>query len=387
MIEHVPHRDTRARARAATRASARAARSARRRRSSTRWPTRSRRSASTITRLPLTPAPRCSSTARREGGGDVKPAPFDYHAPDTVDEAVGLLAELGDDAKVLAGGQSLVPMLALRLAMFEHLVDLRRVDELRGIERRDGDAVDRRRHHPGHRRARPTEVAAAVPLLARATPFIGHFQIRNRGTIGGSLAHADPAAEYPAVALALDAELEAAVTDRAADDPRRRVLHRHLDHRAGRRRDARRRRASRSGRAAAASPCEELARRHGDFAIAGAGVAVELDDDGTRARGAASACSASARRRNARTRRRGRGRRRGRRPTSTPPRSAALAVATLDVGPVRPPRVGRLPRRGRRRPSSRGPGRRPSRRPCVAEIGDRGAGQRRGAAGRGSSRG
>jgi aerobic carbon-monoxide dehydrogenase medium subunit len=136
----------------------------------------------------------------------VKPAPFDYHAPSTVDEAVALLAELGDGAKVLAGGQSLVPMLALRLAIFDHLVDLRRVEELRSIERRDGTlwigagttqtAIEA-----------SAEVAAASPLLARATPFIGHFQIRNRGTIGGSLAHADPAAEYPAVAVALQAIL------------------------------------------------------------------------------------------------------------------------------------------------------------------------------------
>ena len=134
----------------------------------------------------------------------MKPAPFDYHAPGTVEEAVALLAELGDSAKVIAGGQSLVPMLALRLAMFDHLVDLRRVDGLRSIERRNGSLFI----GAGTTQAtieRSTEVADAVPLLARVTPLIGHFQIRNRGTIGGSLAHADPAAEYPAVALALDA--------------------------------------------------------------------------------------------------------------------------------------------------------------------------------------
>ena len=82
----------------------------------------------------------------------MKPAPFAYHAPSSVDEAVGLLAELGEGAKVLAGGQSLVPMLALRLAVFDHLVDLGRVDELRGIERRNGEHVDRRGHHAGHDR-------------------------------------------------------------------------------------------------------------------------------------------------------------------------------------------------------------------------------------------
>ena len=82
----------------------------------------------------------------------MKPAPFEYHAPDTVTDAVRLLAELGDDAKVLAGGQSLVPMLALRLAVFGHLVDIGRIAELRGIERRDGRAMGRRRHHRGRRR-------------------------------------------------------------------------------------------------------------------------------------------------------------------------------------------------------------------------------------------
>jgi carbon-monoxide dehydrogenase medium subunit len=206
----------------------------------------------------------------------MKPAPFEYHAPSTVADAVALLAEFGDEAKVIAGGQSLVPMLALRLAFFDHLVDLRRIDELRGIERQNG-AV---RIGAGTTQAAiesSSEVAGAVPLLARATPLIGHFQIRNRGTIGGSIAHADPAAEYPAVAVALDAELEAVsvrgrrtipaasfftgtwTTDLADDE----VL------------------------TAATFPVwsgktgfavEELARRHGDFAIAGATVAVELDD-------------------------------------------------------------------------------------------------------------
>ena len=100
-------------------------------------------------------------------------------------------------------------MLALRLAVFDHLVDLRR---LAGAARHRATATARCGSAPATTQAaieRSAEVADAVPLLARATPLIGHFQIRNRGTIGGSIAHADPAAEYPAVALALDAELEA----------------------------------------------------------------------------------------------------------------------------------------------------------------------------------
>jgi carbon-monoxide dehydrogenase medium subunit len=138
----------------------------------------------------------------------VKPAPFEYHAPDSAADAVALLAELGDGAKVIAGGQSLVPVLAMRLAVFDHLIDIRRIQALRGIEEQN-DSV--------RIGARTTEseiggsevIARRVPLLSRATPLIGHFQIRNRGTIGGSLAHADAAAEYPAVALALDATIEA----------------------------------------------------------------------------------------------------------------------------------------------------------------------------------
>lgn len=138
----------------------------------------------------------------------MKAAAFEYHAPATAAEAVGLLSELGDDAKAIAGGQSLAPMLALRLAAFGHLVDIGRVAELKGIERR-GDSLWIGAGTTQATILRSVEVAADVPLLARATAHIGHFQIRSRGTIGGSLAHADAAAEYPAVALALDATLEA----------------------------------------------------------------------------------------------------------------------------------------------------------------------------------
>jgi carbon-monoxide dehydrogenase medium subunit len=138
----------------------------------------------------------------------MKASAFEYHAPATAAEAVELLAELGDDAKAIAGGQSLVPMLALRLAVFGHLVDIGRVAELKGIERR-GDALWVGAGTTQATISRSAEVARDVPLLARATEHIGHFQIRSRGTIGGSIAHADAAAEYPAVALTLDATLEA----------------------------------------------------------------------------------------------------------------------------------------------------------------------------------
>jgi aerobic carbon-monoxide dehydrogenase medium subunit len=120
---------------------------------------------------------------------------------------VALLDSFGDDAKVLAGGQSLIPLLALRLARFDHLVDVGRIAELRSIDHL-GDTVAVGAAVRQHEIEDSAEVRASVPLLAAATPLIGHFQIRNRGTVGGSIAHADPAAEYPAVALALDAELQ-----------------------------------------------------------------------------------------------------------------------------------------------------------------------------------
>jgi carbon-monoxide dehydrogenase medium subunit len=197
---------------------------------------------------------------------------------------VALLAELGDEAKVLAGGQSLIPMLALRLAVFEHLVDIGRIDGLRGIERR-GDAMWVGAATTDATVERSADVAADVPLLARATPFVGHFQIRSRGTVGGSIAHADPAAEYPAVALTLDATVEALSprgtrTIPAAElfdglwtttlEPDELLTGVHFPVWAGR----------------AGFAVEELARRHGDFAIAGATVAVELDGDDRVARAA-----------------------------------------------------------------------------------------------------
>jgi aerobic carbon-monoxide dehydrogenase medium subunit len=136
----------------------------------------------------------------------MKPAPFDYHRPGQLAEAIAILEQFGDEAKVLAGGQSLIPLLAMRLSRFDHLVDLRAIDELRGVTTADGSirvAAMTTQADVEH-----SKDAAAVPLLTKATMHIGHFQIRNRGTVGGSLAHADPAAEYPATAVALDASLE-----------------------------------------------------------------------------------------------------------------------------------------------------------------------------------
>jgi carbon-monoxide dehydrogenase medium subunit len=139
----------------------------------------------------------------------MKAAPFEYHAPQTLDEALALLAKFGDEAKVLAGGQSLVPILALRLSRFEHLIDLNRVAALRYVSAADGVTwVGAMTTQAAI--ARSEEVRRRIRLLADATARIGHFQIRNRGTIGGSVCHADPAAEYPAVVVNMDAELDLA---------------------------------------------------------------------------------------------------------------------------------------------------------------------------------
>jgi aerobic carbon-monoxide dehydrogenase medium subunit len=140
--------------------------------------------------------------------GTVKPAPFDYHCPGELAEAIATLQRYGDEAKVLAGGQSLIPLLSLRLSRFDHLIDLRAIEDLRGITAVDG--AIRVGAMTTQASVARSQDAAAVPLLAKASSHIGHYQIRNRGTLGGSLAHADPAAEYPATAVALDASLEVA---------------------------------------------------------------------------------------------------------------------------------------------------------------------------------
>jgi carbon-monoxide dehydrogenase medium subunit len=136
----------------------------------------------------------------------MKPPAFDYAAPATIDEAVALLASRGGNAKVIAGGQSLMPMLAFRLAAPELLVDLRR---LQGLDRIDigNDGVRLGANVRWCDIERDARLTQAHPLLAEGVKHIAHYQIRNRGTVGGSLAHADPAAEMPGIALTCDAVL------------------------------------------------------------------------------------------------------------------------------------------------------------------------------------
>jgi CO/xanthine dehydrogenase FAD-binding subunit len=134
----------------------------------------------------------------------MKPAPFEYDAPRNVEEAIGLLAQHGDECKVLAGGQSLVPLMNFRLARPGRLIDINGVESLGRIRVENGRlqlGAMVRHAHVEH----SNDIAARWPLLHEAIGWVGHSQIRNRGTVGGSVAHADPAAELPCAFAALDA--------------------------------------------------------------------------------------------------------------------------------------------------------------------------------------
>jgi len=134
----------------------------------------------------------------------MKPAPFELHRPDTLEQALALLAEYNFDARVIAGGQSLMPLMNLRMVGFSHLIDLNRITGLAGIRLEKEfihiGALTRQQDLFNH----PVIVKNA-PLVSAALPYIGHIQTRNRGTVGGSLAHADPSAELPLTMVTLDA--------------------------------------------------------------------------------------------------------------------------------------------------------------------------------------
>jgi aerobic carbon-monoxide dehydrogenase medium subunit len=136
----------------------------------------------------------------------MKPAPFEYFAPEKIGDAVELLSQYGEDGKILAGGQSLMPLMNLRLARPQVVIDINRLTALDYISQ----GADGKLAIGALTRQRSLEHSTVVkdlnPLVAATMPLIGHFQIRNRGTVGGSLVHADPAAELPAVSLALGAE-------------------------------------------------------------------------------------------------------------------------------------------------------------------------------------
>ena len=211
----------------------------------------------------------------------LKPPPFDYVAPGNLDDALAALADGGEDAKLLAGGQSLIPLMAMRLAQPSLLVDVNGVVGLDTIERNDGGLRIGAlvRHRAVERSA---IVRDSVPLVDDAMPLIGHVAIRSRGTIGGSLAHADPAAELPAIALALDATFTVRSRDRgertisaadffqgyfttalAPDEMLCAITFPVTPPSTG-------------------SCIEEVARRHGDFAMVGAVATVTVNDGAIR---------------------------------------------------------------------------------------------------------
>jgi len=200
----------------------------------------------------------------------------DYEAPETVSEAVELLAEHQDEASVLAGGQSLIPLLALRLARPAVLIDINGIGELSGVSAADGwvaiGAMTRE-----YVAEESETVADTVPLLAAALPLIGHEAIRNRGTIGGSLAHADPAAELPAVARALDAEFVVYGQSGERVVPAAEWFEGYLT--TSRRPDELlvEVRFPAAGRGTGIS-FQEVARRHGDFAIVGLAASLTLSE-------------------------------------------------------------------------------------------------------------
>jgi carbon-monoxide dehydrogenase medium subunit len=206
----------------------------------------------------------------------MKLPPLEYEAPETVSEAVGLLAEHQDEASVLAGGQSLIPLLALRLARPAVLIDINGIDELSGVSAADGwvaiGAMTRE-----YVAEESETIAGAVPLLAAALPMVGHEAIRSRGTIGGSLAHADPAAELPALARALDAELVVRGQSGERVVPAAEWFEGYLT--TSRRPDEllTQVRFPAAGRGTGIS-FQEVARRHGDFAIVGLAASLTLSE-------------------------------------------------------------------------------------------------------------
>ena len=208
----------------------------------------------------------------------MKPPPFGYSRPESVSEAITTLASLGPDGKVLAGGQSLLPLLSMRLAAPHHLVDVNRLHELAYV-RVDDDAV-----HIGAL-ARHADVLAdtaanrAQPLLGQALRLVAHATIRNRGTTVGSLVHADPSGEMTAVLALLGGSVRVAGADGERDVPADRFFHGPLESDVG------------AGELAvqasfpvlgerAGTAFVEVARRHGDYAVCGVGALVSLASDG-----------------------------------------------------------------------------------------------------------
>ncbi len=209
----------------------------------------------------------------------MKPAPFEYWSPTSVDEAVKVLSGLDDpsDAKVMAGGQSLMPLLNLRLSQPLHVVDLNGINGISGISR-EGDCLTIGAMCRQRAAERSPEVAGSVPLLVEALGLVGHPAIRNRGTVGGSIAHADPAAEMPAVALCLDAEMVVRGPAGERTVPASQFFDGFLSTALAEEELLTAVRFPVDGPGCGAA-FVEVARRHGDFAMAGVAAHVRLEGD------------------------------------------------------------------------------------------------------------
>ncbi len=212
----------------------------------------------------------------------MRPPPFAYTDPQSVDEATGVLAQYGDDARILAGGQSFVPLLNFRLAQPKYIIDINKISALDHIKPLDGGLVIGALTR--HRAVEQSNlVRDSCPLLHQAIRHVGHIQIRNRGTIGGSLAHADPAAELPAVITALDGRLHlrSASGERKLGSEEFFLAHLTTATEAEEMLVA----VELPAWPADGGACfTEFSRRQGDFALVGAGAVLALDSDGRVAR-------------------------------------------------------------------------------------------------------
>jgi len=211
----------------------------------------------------------------------MKAADFDYHRAETLEDVCRALDEGGEDTRIIAGGQTLVPLMAMRLVRPQRLIDVNGIAELQGIAIDGGWLSIRACTRQAAAEANP-DVRAAAPLLAKALGFVGHGQTRNRGTIGGSIANADPAAEIPMVARALDAEMVAQSSDgrrtiRAAEFFQS-VMETAL---AANECLTEVRFPIWRGDGAIGTGIQEISIRDSDFALAAAAAQVELDGDGT----------------------------------------------------------------------------------------------------------
>lgn len=209
----------------------------------------------------------------------MKAAPFEYARPESLAQGLALLAEHGPDAKLIAGGQSLVPMMAMRLARPSLLIDIARLPELQHLRAEDDCLVVGGAVRQCVLESDP-QVGAALPLLALALKWVGHPQTRNRGTAGGSIVHADPSAEIPLVACTLDASLVLRSAGDTRETPAREFFFAPMVTAIAPEQCLAEIRFPRWHEPRVGTAFEEVAIRHGDFALAAVAAQVAVDADG-----------------------------------------------------------------------------------------------------------